>query len=119
MASEFVCSTQNEWERNAHARAHVGHLVVLHVQQRLHQAVRLGDQLHVAVLDAVVHHLHEVARALGPDPLAAGRAVQGLRSYALHTVHRSPINLRVHLLVHDTSTSLTRKALRAPHDEPH
>ena len=29
--------------------------------------VRLGDELHVAVLDAVVHHLDEVAGAVGPD----------------------------------------------------
>ena len=32
----------------------------------LDQVVRLGDQLHVGVLDAVVNHLDEVARAVGP-----------------------------------------------------
>ena len=35
------------------------------------QVVRLGDQLHVGVLDAVVHHLHEVAGAVGADVGAA------------------------------------------------
>ena len=30
------------------------------------EVVGLGDQLHVAVLDAVVDHLHEVAGAFGP-----------------------------------------------------
>ena len=31
------------------------------------QVVRLGDELHVGVLDAVVHHLHEVAGAVVAD----------------------------------------------------
>ena len=39
------------------------------------QLVGLGDQLHVGVLDAVVHHLDEVARAVGADVRAAGHAV--------------------------------------------
>ena len=41
------------------------------------QVVGLGDELHVGVLDAVVHHLHEVAGAVGADVgdarLAVGR----------------------------------------------
>ena len=37
------------------------------------QVVRLGDELHVAVLDAVVDHLHEVAGAVGADPVTARR----------------------------------------------
>ena len=43
------------------------------------QGVRLGDHLHVAVLDAVVHHLHVVPGAVGADPLAAGGAAVHLR----------------------------------------
>ena len=39
------------------------------------QVVGLRDQLHVGVLDAVVHHLDEVAGAVRPDVHAAGRAV--------------------------------------------
>jgi hypothetical protein len=39
------------------------------------QVVGLGDQLHVGVLDAVVHHLHEVPGAVGADVHAAGRPV--------------------------------------------
>ena len=42
---------------------------------RPEQVVGLGDQLHVGVLDAVVHHLHEVAGAVGTDVDAARRAV--------------------------------------------
>ena len=47
------------------------HLVAAHPEGGLHQLVRLADQLHVAVLDAVVHHLDVVAGAAAADPLAA------------------------------------------------
>src|SRR5690606_29023307 len=36
------------------------------------QVVGLADELHVGVFDAVVHHLHEVAGAVGADVGAAG-----------------------------------------------
>ena len=39
------------------------------------QVVGLGDELHVRVLDAVVHHLHVVPGAVGADVGAAGGAV--------------------------------------------
>ena len=39
------------------------------------QLVGLADELHVGVLDAVVHHLDEVAGAVGPDVGAARHAV--------------------------------------------
>ena len=39
------------------------------------QLVGLADQLHVGVLDAVVHHLDEVPGAVGADVGAAGHAV--------------------------------------------
>jgi hypothetical protein len=40
---------------------------VRHAEHVLHEVVTLGDELHVAVLDAVVDHLHEVARRAGAD----------------------------------------------------
>ena len=45
---------------------------------RLQHVVGLGDQLHVAVLDAVVHHLHVVPRAERAHILDARLAVVGL-----------------------------------------
>ena len=42
------------------------------------QVVGLGDELHVAVLDAVVHHLHVVAGAARAHVLHARLAVVGL-----------------------------------------
>src|SRR5690606_35100053 len=50
---------------------HVAHLRIAHLQHVLHHTVGFADELHVAVLDAVVHHLHEVAGAAGPHPLGA------------------------------------------------
>ncbi len=47
--------------------------------------VRLGDELHVAVLDAVVHHLDEVARAVGSDVRHA-RPRLGLRGDRLEHI---------------------------------
>ena len=43
------------------------------------QVVRLGDELHVAVLDAVVDHLHVVPGAAGTHVVHARLAVVGLR----------------------------------------
>ena len=51
------------------------HLRRLHSQAVAHQLVGLADELHVAVLDAVVHHFDIVTRAVFADPVAAGRAV--------------------------------------------
>ena len=39
------------------------------------QLVGLADELHIGILDAVVHHLHEVARAVGADMSAARHTV--------------------------------------------
>lgn len=47
--------------------AHLCHLVVIHAQDVLHQVIGLADQLHVAVLDAVVDHFHKVPRAFISD----------------------------------------------------
>ena len=53
----------------------VGQLVVGETQQLLHDRVGLGDELHHAVFDAVVHHLDEVADRTGPQVGHAGRPV--------------------------------------------
>ena len=42
------------------------HFITGHSQQVLHQVVGFTDELHVAVLDAVVHHLDIVAGPLTP-----------------------------------------------------
>ena len=46
-----------------------------HAEPVAQQLVGLADQLHVGVLDAVVHHLHEVARPVGADVRAARHTV--------------------------------------------
>ena len=46
---------------------HVGHLGGRHAEDASHHVVTFGDELHVAVLDAVVNHLDVVARAARPD----------------------------------------------------
>lgn len=62
--SIFMCvHTHTEGSR----AAHLGHLVVVHAQDVLHQVIGLADQLHVAVLDAVVDHFHKVPRAFVSD----------------------------------------------------
>src|SRR5262249_11554913 len=53
---------------------HRAHFVVAEPEASTHQVVDLADQLHVAVLNAVVHHLDEVAGAAIADPFAAGLA---------------------------------------------
>ncbi|SCE28402.1 hypothetical protein GA0115253_104092 [Streptomyces sp. Termitarium-T10T-6] len=58
------------------------------------QVVRLGDQLHVRVLDAVVHHLHEVTRAVRADVRGARRAVLRLRGDPLQHRAQRRVGLR-------------------------
>ena len=55
------------------------HLLVREAEAVLHDLVDFADELHVAVFDAVVDHLDEVARAAFADPLAAGLAGVGVR----------------------------------------
>ena len=47
------------------------HLLRRHAQRRLHEVVGLAYELHVAILDSVVHHLHIVASAAITNPVAA------------------------------------------------
>ena len=48
-----------------------------------HKLVGLADELHVAVLDAVVDHFHKVARAVLAHPVTAGGAVLHLGADSL------------------------------------
>ena len=50
----------------------------LHAQRLAQQEIGFADELHVAVFDAVVDHLDEMAGAFGPDPVAAGRSILDL-----------------------------------------
>ena len=63
-----------------HSVEDVVQLVVGEARNRIVQEiVGLGDELHVAVLDPVVNHLHVVAGAAFADPVAAGSPVVDLR----------------------------------------
>jgi len=55
----------------------VGDLRRRGTQALAQEGVGLGDDLHVGVLDAVVHHLHEVAGAVRANVRGAGDAVVG------------------------------------------
>ena len=60
----------------------------------LHQVIGFTDELHVAVLDAVVDHLHVMACAIGADPVAAGCAVIDLGGDGLENfLHVRPCSL--------------------------
>ena len=52
-----------------------GEVVRREAEAVLEELVGLADELHVAILDAVVHHLDVVARAALADPVAAGSTV--------------------------------------------
>lgn len=43
---------------------HLCHFVLFHAEHVLHQVIRLTDELHVAVLDAVMDHFHKMTRTL-------------------------------------------------------
>ncbi len=81
------------------------------------QVVGLGDQLHVGVLDAVVDHLHVVARAVRADVGAARRAVDDRRD----RLERLPHDLVVDLALaagHD-ARALQRAFLTPGHADAH
>ena len=56
---------------------HPGELVIGKPGGMLEERVGLADQLHVAIFDPVVDHLHVVAGTAGPDPIAAGDVALG------------------------------------------
>ena len=71
------------------------HFVGCHAEALLHQVVGLADQLHVAVFDAVVHHLDIVAGTVIANPVAAGRAVLDLGGDRLENVLHMRPSIRV------------------------
>ena len=67
------------------------HLVGGHAQPFLHELVSLADQLHVAILDPVVNHLHIMARAVLAHPIATGLVILDLRRHRLENrLHMRP-----------------------------
>ena len=54
------------------------HGVIVHAQGLAHEMVGLADELHVTVLDAIVHHLDVVSAAAFADPVTAGLAIRRL-----------------------------------------
>src|SRR5258708_5323983 len=67
------------------------HFFVAEPEPFLHELVGLADQLHVAVLDAVVHHLDEVPGAIAAHPFAAGFAFGSFGANGLENVlHERP-----------------------------
>ena len=57
---------------------HLGERIRCEAAGALQHVVRFGDELHVGVLDAVVHHLHEMPGAVGADVRHARSGI-GLR----------------------------------------
>ncbi len=64
------------------------------VQRRLENGVGLADELHVAVLDAVVHHFDVVTGAVGSHVTAAGLALGDSRDLRVDGSDRLPAFLR-------------------------
>ena len=75
------------------------HFIGRHAQRVAHQLVCLADQLHIAILDAVVHHFNKVTRAVLPHIIAAGLAIHmganGLKNI-LHLLPGSAAAARHH-----------------------
>ena len=59
------------------------HFIIVHAEQITHKLVRFADELHIAVLNAIVHHFHEMSCTVFADPVAAWRAVLDLGADAL------------------------------------
>ena len=67
------------------------HLLVAHTEPFLEELIGLADELHVAVLDAVVDHLHVMAGAVFAHPVAAGLAIGSAGADGLENVlHQGP-----------------------------
>ena len=53
----------------------LAHLVVIQADNVAEDLVGFGDQLHVAILDAIMHHLDEVAGSVFAHPVTAWLAI--------------------------------------------
>jgi len=51
------------------------HLIVGESEQFSHQVIHLADELHVSILDAVVHHFDKVTGTAAADPITAGNII--------------------------------------------
>ena len=51
------------------------HLIIGESEQCSHQVVHLADELHVPVLDTVVHHFDEMTSTAAADPITAGNII--------------------------------------------
>ena len=70
-------------------RKHLADGRVVHAQAGFQHAVGFGNQLHQAVLDAVVHHLHEVAGRARADVGHAGLGAHVRRNGLEHGLHHA------------------------------
>jgi hypothetical protein len=66
-------------------------LGLTHVKGVLHDIIGLADQLHVTVLDAIVHHLHKVTRTVFAHPITTRLAVRLCRDRLKDVLHRWPL----------------------------
>ena len=71
------------------------HLLIAQTEQVLHHPIRLGNELHIGILDAVVYHLDKMAGTGRSHPLTTGSAVRRFRRNALQDgLHLAPRTLR-------------------------
>ena len=54
------------------------HFIVGHPKEVAHELIRFADELHITVLNAVMHHLDEMPCAVLADPVTAWRAILDL-----------------------------------------
>lgn len=60
----FLAWQKKKYEWTWHHAAHLCHLIVVHTQNILHQVIGLTNQLHVAILNAIMDHLHKMPSTL-------------------------------------------------------
>jgi hypothetical protein len=69
---------------------YLGELIWSQAQPILQQLVCLTDQLHIAILNAVMHHLHVMPRAVLADPVAAWSLINLRRDSLEDFLHVRP-----------------------------
>src|SRR5208282_6769485 len=84
-----------------------------HPQTILHDVVGLADELHVAVFDAVVGHLHVMAGPAFAHPVTAGRAIGDLRGDGLENWF--DVRLRGRRTAGHDARAMTRAFLATAH----
>ncbi len=72
-------------------RKDIRHLFILQVKQILHHPVRLSNKLHIAILYAIVYHLHKMSGTCRPNPITTRRTIRCLcRNTLQNRLHRLP-----------------------------